>query len=342
MNGENASTAAVSGAEAVAPAARPVPAGAISPRAAEWSVAVFSSRERADVLDATVRAALRASAGRSAVVDVLVNGNARLAREVRTRLDEHGERSNANVRIWFITLADKAHTFNEYIHRLWPGSAVAYFIDGYARPRAQSLDAIARALDADPFPLGATGIPTVGRSARSLRAAMLDHGGIHGNLYALRGGVIDEIRASGCRLPLGIYKTDPMVGAWLAFGLDPALNDWDLRRVKVVPEASWDFDPLSIWRASDLATHAQRWMRQQQGWIENNAIHDFLAIRRLHPRALPKTIAELVSAWLEVNRADVRRHFLRYPLSRFMLARFRPGRDWSLAAIPPRLVEKES
>ena len=341
MSGKNAGAAAVSRAKAVAPTATSAPAGADAPTAPEWSVAVFSSRERSDVLDSTVRAALQASASRSAVVDVLVNGNAELARDVRTRLDEQGERDNANLRVWFFALADKAHTFNEYIHRLWPGSAIAYFIDGYARPRAHSFDAIARALDADPFPLGATGIPTVGRSARALRAAMVRHGGIHGNLYALRGGVIDEMRASGCRLPLGIYKTDPMVGAWLAFGLDPARHDWDLRRVKVVPDASWDFDPLSIWRAADLATQAQRWLRQQQGWIENNAIHDFLAIRRLHPRALPRTIGELVSAWLEANPTDARRHFLRYPLSRFMLARFRSGRDWSLAAIPPRLVETE-
>jgi hypothetical protein len=306
----------------------------------ERCVAVFSSREPTGVLEKTVLAALDASGARSTIIDVLVNGNAGLARDLRARLDRGRlQRDDVRIRVWFIALADKAHAFNEYVHRLWPGGAVGYFIDGYARPDAHAFDAIADALDADAFPLGATGVPTAGRSARSLRTSMVGGGGIHGNLYALRGAVVDEIRATGCRLPLGLYRTDAMVGAWLAFGLDPARNDWDLRRVKVVTDANWDFDPLSLWRLRDLAAHMRRWRRQRQGQIENRAVRHFLAVRRLHPRLLPATMTELVTAWLAADRDGARRFFLRHPLTRLMLDAMRTQRDWSAASIPPRLVE---
>jgi len=326
MSGDDAMTPAVTRAPACAPSTQ------------EWAVAVFSSRERSDVLEATVRAALRACAGHATIIDVLVNGNAELARDVRARLDRDAEPRNAKLRVWFIALADKAHAFNEYIHCLWPGGAIAYLIDGYARPAPSAFDAIARALAADAFPLAATGVPTAGRSARALRASMVGEGGIHGNLYALRGSVIDAMRSEGCRLPLGLYRTDPLVGAWLAFGLDPAQHEWDLRRIKVVAEANWQFDPLSMWRAADLATQARRWLRQRQGEVENRAIQDFLAVRRLHPRALPTTIGELVMSWVGADRARARRFFLRHPLSYLRLDAVRRSRDWSPAGIAPRLV----
>ena len=329
----------MSGDDAMTPAA--THASARAPSTPEWSVAVFSSRERTDVLEATVRAALRACAGHAAVVDVLVNGNADLARDVRARLDRDAEPRDAKVRVWFIALADKAHAFNEYIHRLWPGGTIAHFIDGYASPEPLAFDAIARALASDAFPLAATGMPTAGRSASALRASMLREGGIHGNLYALRGSVIDTIRTERCRLPLGLYRTDPLVGAWLAFGLDPARHEWDVRRIKVVPDANWRFDPLSMWRRRDLAAHARRWMRQQQGRVENSAIQDFLAVRRLHPRALPTTIGELVTTWVRADRARARKFFLRHPLSYVLLGPIRRPRDWSPAAIAPRLVEAD-
>jgi hypothetical protein len=302
------------------------------------SVAVFSSRERADVLERTVRAAFRASAGRSTTVDVLVNGNAGLAHDIRARIGDVAAQHGVHTRVWFIALADKAHAFNEYVHRLWPGSVIGYFIDGYARPDAGAFAAIERALDEDRYPLAATGVPTQGRSAGSLRASMLGGGGIHGNLYALRSEVIDEIRTSGCKLPLGLYRTDAMVGAWLAFALDPARHEWDLRRVKVVADANWDFDTLSIRRPRDLAAHARRWMRQQQGRLENRAVSDFLAVRRLHPRMLPATMTELVTAWLAADRRRARAFFLQHPLSYVMLDAVSKPRDWSAASIAPRLL----
>jgi hypothetical protein len=44
-----------------------------------WTVGIFSSRERPETLWWVVEAARTACGGRSAVIDVLINGNAHLA-----------------------------------------------------------------------------------------------------------------------------------------------------------------------------------------------------------------------------------------------------------------------
>jgi hypothetical protein len=34
------------------------------------------------------------------------------------------------VRLWSIEVSDKAHVSNQYVHHIWPGSEIAYFVDG--------------------------------------------------------------------------------------------------------------------------------------------------------------------------------------------------------------------
>ena len=88
-----------------------------------WSAAVFSSRESTDVLLATVRA-LRKCGGASLRVDVLINGQRGLADDflVAARREPLGL---ADVRVWFTPYADKAHAWNEYVHRIWDGRSWA-------------------------------------------------------------------------------------------------------------------------------------------------------------------------------------------------------------------------
>ena len=151
----------------------------------KWTIAIFSSRESVSVLQSCIDATLKASYGATVTIDVLVNGNYRLAEDIsKCQMHEGG---NALLRIWFIPLGDKAHTWNQYMRYIWQESDIAYFIDGYVLLNSNALMLINEALNNDNFALGASGVPSSGRSAQYLRKEMLAEGGIHGNLYALRG-----------------------------------------------------------------------------------------------------------------------------------------------------------
>lgn len=48
-----------------------------------WTVSIFSSREQADILTATLMAAIDASKGIRTMIDVVVNGNEVLAQQLK-------------------------------------------------------------------------------------------------------------------------------------------------------------------------------------------------------------------------------------------------------------------
>lgn len=283
----------------------------------KWSVAIFSSRESIEVLAASINSVLNASKGKDTVIDVIVNGNSDLASEVGHHIESIKFVRNQHVmlRVWLITIADKAHAWNQYIHEIWPQSDIAYFIDGYVQVNSDSLTEINNGLDSSSSALAASGVPTTGRSARVLREEMMRSGGIHGNLYAIRGKVVRLLRERKFRLPLGIYRTDPTLGAALAFALDPAHNEWKLKeRILVHPEATWSCPSLIWWSLSDLRAQGKRLFRQAQGNLENAAIRDHLAIRRKLPECLPQTVSELVLSWMDKNPWTTRKIFAKNPL----------------------------
>ena len=305
-----------------------------------WSVAIFSSREEIDTLSNSISAVIDATADTPAVIDVLVNGNRALA-EATARFAESlgsGRLAKQILRIWYIALADKAHAWNQYVSEIWPGSNIAYFVDGYARVMPTSLALIGAALIANAHPLAATGVPTVGGSAKMLREQMLGDGGIHGNFYAIRGGVLAQLRERRFRLPLGTYRTDGLVGAVICFGLDSAKHRWDTTRILVHPEATWAVRPMAWWRISDVSGQMKRMLLQAQGRLENLAFREHLDVQRKAPEMLPSTAAELVDGWLRRSRWTARALFLRDPLCAIAARRLRRPRDWSQTAVPPRLA----
>jgi hypothetical protein len=92
-----------------------------------WAVVVFAARETVEVLLQSVQAACLAGQG---PIDVLVNGNPDFASE----LAEHFALAGApQVNIWSIAQGDKANAWDQYIHAIWAGQPLAFFIDGYVR-----------------------------------------------------------------------------------------------------------------------------------------------------------------------------------------------------------------
>jgi len=279
-----------------------------------WSVAIFTARESVTVAADCVRAVLAAVGERSATVDVLVNGNRQLADDL-ARMAPTWRRSETGAlcRVWYLDVPDKGHTWNEYIRDLWAGGEVAFFIDGYAIVEKHAFARIASALDAHPEAWAASGTPSVGRTAEALREQMLREGGMHGNLYAMRGEAVIRLRALGFRLPLGIYRSDALIGAVFCFSFDPERSAWNARRIAVVPDATWTISPLRWSRPRDMVTLFKRKLRQYQGEFENTAYRDHLALQRRSITTLPETSKALVAGWMDANKGSAARKILMHP-----------------------------
>jgi hypothetical protein len=305
-----------------------------------WSVAIFAARESAETLCQCIGAARAASDGHKAVIDVLINGNRELALAIAGRnwTGAGDDGHDGQVRIWSIAVGDKAHAWNEYLHRIWPPGTAAFFIDGYAQVKPDALEVLCERLAKDDGALGATGVPTCGRSAARLRAQMLQTGGLHGNLHAVRAEAMASLRASRFHLPLGLYRTDSLIGAVLMFGLDPATNKWDPRRVAVEPKASWHVDGTSDITWNNIRAQAKRVLRQAQGDLENRAAREHLAVKRRAPQAMPRTARQLVNDWMEEHPKQARSLFFKRPLCLHAAHKLKIERDWSEAWTPPELV----
>lgn len=305
-----------------------------------WTIAIFAARETVATLTMCVQSALYACEGNTTRIDILVNGNKDLADEMAALINYKLIVSPLNsVRVWFVPFGDKAHTWNEYIYKIWEPCVFSYFIDGYTLVRSDAFTLLAEGLERHPFALGATGVPTVGRTATALRNHMLKDGGIHGNLFAIRGSAVASIRECQFRLPLGLYRTDGLIGAALMFRLDPFRNNWDTTCVFVHNGASWDVKNPPRWTINNFIIQWKRRLRQAQGEVENRAVREHLAINRLALAMIPSTVNELVKDWVDNHRLAAMRLFLREPLALYAVLKLRKPRDWAAAKLLPVLME---
>lgn len=304
-----------------------------------WAVAVFAARESASELLLTIKAVI-ASANKHTVVDIMVNGNVQLALEVSELLKcTQLATPLLKIRVWSIALGDKAHAWNQYVHHVCPSAKLYFFVDGYVHLKSDALRLLDDGLAAHPESLAGTGVPTTGRTAMGLRQQMLAEGGIHGNLFVLKAQTMHMLRQIHFNLPLGIYRTDPTLGAALAFGLDPSKHQWDIKnRVFVHPQATWTTSEKKWWRYAELKSQFKRVLRQGQGALENKAVENFLAVQKHPPELLPRTAAELVLGWVKNNPLKANAVLWRAPLSRLALKKFHEPRDWTNADVSPQLI----
>ncbi len=307
-----------------------------------WSVAIFAARENAQTLRRTIIAALEA-ATEPTVIDVLVNGNLELANEtvhIVKNIDLIDGGRAITLRTWFIRLGDKAHAFNQYFEFVWPKSRIAFFIDGYVRVNANALILLDEAMSSSSDYLAGSGVPTVGSTAESLRNEMLRSGGIHGNLFALKGATISLLRKMDFKLPLGLYRTDPTLGAALSFGLNPSMYAWNPKgRIAVHAEVSWDTDKRSLCSISDVSGQVKRVLRQGQGILENLAVRNHFSIQKKAPEQLPATASDLVFQWARSHPYELLKVQLRHPLLiGLALRRLRMPRNWLGAEMIPELM----
>lgn len=303
-----------------------------------WAIVIFVARETIDVLMQSVRAASIAGQGR-ANIDVMVNGNPELAHELAGRLAQGPVVPNAPVvNVWSIAQGDKANAWNQYIHGIWSGQSIAFFIDGYVRLNPDAVELLGDAITADPSFLGGTGIPCVGRSAQALRASMVQHGGFHGNFCCVTRQVIEQLRDRHIELPFGLYRVDGLIGALLSFGLDPINNEWNPHRVLVHPTASWQTNVKHWWRFNDLKDALKRMFRQTRGLLENKAVTHHFLVRKLSPEQLPASASSLVLGWAERCPVQVNALCQHNLLAKQALHQFRHAQPLAPDKAAPTLV----
>lgn len=307
---------------------------------AEVSAVLISSRESPEILWNAIEHAVRALRGFSAVLDVLVNGNPRLADAIAVHL-RGGELSCADsvrIRCWSLLCGDKAHAWNIYVHELWPGGRTTVFMDGYIAAENGSIRMLDSALRERPHVLAATGVPSVGLSANRIREMMMSSGGIHGNLFGLRDEAMNTIRHLNFRLPLGLYRVDSMIGAAVFKQFLPLGTSWDVSQVLVLPEVTWTFQPLRWWSFRDVRAHLKRRSRQAQGKLENLAFRNFFITRKQPLDRLPRTAREMVENWVSFAPEEASQALRAFGSGRRALSRLRTARDWSLAEVPATLL----
>lgn len=303
-----------------------------------WALAIFSSRESLKVLHKSIAATV-AAAHAPMVIDVLVNGNPTLATELsRTLPAKLDLPDGVAVRVWRLSFGDKAHAWNEYLHTIWAGEALAFFCDGYVRPHSDSISLLGNAVMTDAFALGGSGVPEMGRTAEKLRSLMLTEGGMHGNFCCIRGDVISEWKHRKIMLPLGLYRTDSLVSAILAFNLDPQSHRWDKKRILAHSQASWSVDPKHWWRLADVKAQVKRALRQGRGMLENAAVRAHFKQRKLGPEHLPLTVDELVCGWASNSTLDYRKVLREHPLCYFAMKHFQQPKDYANAQEASQLV----
>ena len=233
---------------------------------------------------------------------------------------------------------DKSNAWNVYLHDLAPVARTYVFVDGYARIDATAIHSLMATLAADPAALGASGVPRSGRSARRTAAVMQTEGGLHGNLYALTRPSLLALRTMGWRLPLGLYRSDAVIGAALAWGLDAVPRDWQPRtRIALAPAAGWSIPTLRWWHPADWRTHQRRLTRQRQGRLENAAVRDLYAVRRAPLNALPATVQELVGQWRQ-RAPDAAAALLRQRGMARAADRLAAPHDWSASKLATRTL----
>jgi len=308
-----------------------------------WSVAIFAARETPEELLATIDAIAQA-ATEPTVIDVMVNGNPGLAAEI-TALSATMSPPEDSVclRVWSLALGGKAHAWNQYLHFVWPGTETAFFVDGYARPRPDAFRLLAAAMSSAPRSLAGTGIPSSGKSAQRAREELLRDGGLQGNFFAIKQSAMHALRDSNFELPLGLYGFDSLLGAVLAFGLDPSKHPWSVKEfILVHPDVTWTVDEKKWWRYSTVKTHFKRILNNALRVLVVQATKNFLAQRKLPPEQLPRTVEDFVLDWVKRCPDEARKTLWKSPLCRLALAKLREPRDWSAAEQAPAMLYASS
>ena len=256
-----------------------------------WSVAIFACNEQATI-GRSIETVISECAGERAEIHVVVNGSTDRTLAIAR---DYAKRNPGRVFSHHIAHADKQNAWNQYVHALRTDAEAYIFVDAYAYVTPGSFQALHAALK--PGVNAAAAIPMSGRSRHRIIQGMREGGGLHGSLHALSRDFIERVRALNFRQPIGLYRGDGLVGAMALLNLDYSPGwRYDYTRIALVESASWTFAPLRAWRWADLKRQFRRFLRQQRGPIESQAI--VWQVRRTAFKSWPTHADTLITGYL--------------------------------------------
>lgn len=250
------------------------------------SVAVFAYNEE-HVIGAVLDRLASMHEEAALEIQVLVNGcTDRTEAIVRGRAA-----AEPRIRPVLIPRGDKANAWNVYVHETAPlDAAIHVFTDGDVFICPGSITALLRRLDEVPGADACAGMPRVGRSAAALRQRIVERGEMYGNLYALRGSWVADVRRRGIRLPFGLFGEDGFVAALVKSGLNPA-GGFDRSRLTWAEDATYEFESLSPLRPSHWRIYRNRKMRFAVRWQQAKLLWELLCERGIE--AMPAHVIDL-------------------------------------------------
>lgn len=258
----------------------------VTPQAPAWSVAVFAHNVAKTITDCLDNVLSQAS-GQSIQVFVLVNGS----RDETELLVRKYSATHSNVEPVVLPIADKANSWNHYIHVIKPKGAVHFFVDGDVHILPNSFQALSRGLSSNPGSNAAGALPATGRSQVSWSQNMLRFGRLAGGLYALKSRFISDLRRRQVRIPVGLIGEDLFLSCVVKekLSLQGLIEPSD--KLIFAPDARFTFRPLSPVRPKDWWAYGCRLVRYQ---IRDYQLGLLLRDLQNHPRIdLPHDMPEL-------------------------------------------------
>lgn len=205
-------------------------------------------------------------------------------------------RSRPNVVVHDIQAGGKSRTWNHMVHHLLTGDENAViFMDGDAIITPGSFDALIADLAAHPQANAAAGMPMNGRMAAIYRDGLKTEGGIFGDLYALSGRFVRDIRARRLRLPDDLIGDDGLVAAWAHTGLQPD-SHWVHERVLMCDGAGFLAEQVSPFHPATWRMQYRRLINYSVRFFQNRIVSDIMT--REGPDGLPARLAMLYPLWL--------------------------------------------
>jgi len=191
----------------------------------------------------------------------------------------------------------KARTWNRFVHDLLadPLPETIVFMDGDAEIAPGSFDALAQTLHDQPHVNAVAGLPLNGRSHLQYQVLIRAEGGLFGDLYALRGALVERIRAAGLRLPVDLVGDDGLVAAWAATDLGPDA-DWDRARLGHADAAGFFCEPVSSLSPRSWRLQYRRMISYAVRHFQGRIISHIM--RTQGPAGLPERLDRLYADWL--------------------------------------------
>ncbi len=265
-----------------------------------WTIGVFAHNEERNIV--ACLASLRDAAQHQPLrIYVLANG----CTDGTERAVAEYASSHPEVHLVSIALGDKANAWNQYIHEISAESEVVFFMDGDVEAVPGALAALAAALTDDPGANAVCAVPATGRSRDEMTAHAQRERGILGNLYCLRGTFVDRLRKLKVRMPIGLIGDDSIVGALLAWDLEPS-KTWDPKRIAVTldPKAQFRFVSMSPLRLRDIRKYWRRLIRYSMRGYQNKMVGRVLKEKGV--AAMPNRMTELYRDYLDACRLEWR------------------------------------